>query len=86
MNDKQRVLQALNDSKKSFYGKAKIRYENGKIILRSYQTDVAFIEGGKPKVKGTYSQTTTRHIKEFLKQHGFNVQNTKQMLKDYGGL
>ena len=72
------------DSKKSFYGKAKVRNENGKTILRSYDTDVAVIENGKPKVYGTYSSTTLKHIKEFLKQKGFKAETKEQILKDYG--
>lgn len=35
---------------------------------------------------GEYSRTTMRHIKEFLKQNGFKVDNTKQVLRDYGEL
>ena len=44
-------LEARYDTRKSFYGKAKVRTENGKIILRSYNTDVAYIKNGKPKIK-----------------------------------
>jgi len=77
-------LKPRYDSAKSFYKKAKVKQQNGKLILQSYQTDVAEIVNGKPYVKGTYSQTTTRHIKEFLKQQGFKVESTKQMMKDYG--
>lgn len=72
------------DSRKSFYGKAVVRDEDGKKILRSYNTDVACIENGKPVVYGLYSDTTTRHIKEFLKQNGFKAENGKQILADYG--
>ena len=77
-------LQTQYDSRKSFYGKAKVRSENGKKILRSYNTDVAEIENGKPKVHGTYSATTLRHIKEFLKQEGYKAESSKQIMKDYG--
>jgi len=77
-------LKPRYDSAKSFYKKAKVKQQNGKLILQSYQTDVAEIVNGKPYVKGTYSQTTTRHIKEFLQQQGFKVESTKQMMKDYG--
>lgn len=72
------------DSRKSFYGKAKVRRENGVLILTSYQTDVAKIENGKPTVYGLYSVTTTRHIKDFLYQNGFKAESSKQILKDYG--
>jgi len=76
-------LEARHDARASFYGKAKIREENNKIILTSYNTDVAFIEDGKAIINGTYSATTLRHIKEFLLQHGFKAENKKQILKDY---
>ena len=72
------------DSRASFYGKAKVKRVNGKLVLQSYQTDVAEIVKGKPFVKGTYSQTTLRHIKEFLKQQGFKAETSKQIMKDYG--
>lgn len=59
------------DSRKSFYGKAKvIIQDNGAVQLQSYNTIVCEIDtynnfnilwDGK-------SQTTTRHIKEFKKQ------------------
>jgi hypothetical protein len=71
-------------SAKSFYNKARVIREGNKLTLRSYNTDVAKIENGKPKVYGTYSQTTLRHIKEFLKQNGYKAETSKQILKDYG--
>lgn len=76
-------LEPIYDSRKSFYGNAKEREEDGKTILTSYSTDVAYIKDGKPFVNGSYSNTTARHIKEFLKQHGFKAETTKQILKDY---
>jgi len=84
MNDKELVLQAIHDSRNQFYGKAKVRQEGKKRILKSYDTDVASIENGKVKVKGMFSLTTTRHIKEFLKQQGIKADTGKQILKDYG--
>lgn len=77
-------LQTKYDSRKDFYGKAITRFENGKLILKSYNTDVAEIENGQARVFGLYSQTTTRHIKEFLKQNGFKAENSKQIMQDYG--
>lgn len=72
------------DSRKSFYGKARTYEENGKTVLVSYNTEVAYIQDGKAVVKGTYSDTTLRHIKEFLKQNGFKAESKQQILKDYG--
>ena len=71
------------DSRNSFYGKANIRTEGKKTILKSYSTDVAYIENGIAVVNGMYSNTTTRHIKEFLKQKGFNGGSGSQMYNEY---
>lgn len=78
-------LNCTYDSRKSFYGKARVREEDGKLILISYTTEVAYIENGKASVLGEWSGTTSRHIKEFLRQNGFKAENTKQILKDYKG-
>lgn len=73
------------DARASFYGKARVEvHEDGTKRLWSYNTHVASIKDGKPMVFGTYSQTTTRHIKEFLKQEGFKVESTKQIIAEYG--
>lgn len=77
-------LQPKYGSQKSFYGKAKVSMEDGKKVLYSYGTKVAEIDDGKARVFGLYSNTTTRHIKEFLNQNGFKVENSKQIIKDYG--
>jgi len=72
-----------NSSRKSFYNKARVRNEEGKIILKSYYTDVAYIKDGVAVVLGVWGGTTTSHIKEFLKQNGFKVGSGEQMFKDY---
>lgn len=59
------------DSRKSFYGKAKVlQKENGDLVLHSYDTPVATIRNGKrvPEEEYKASQTTNRHIKEFYRQ------------------
>lgn len=78
-------LSTMYDARASFYGKAKvIKTPEGHTYLKSYDTNVAVITNdGTVEVKGTYSQTTLRHIKEFLLQHGFKAENKKQILKDY---
>jgi hypothetical protein len=43
-------LETRNDSRKSFYGKATVKREGNKLILQSYNTDVAQIENGKATV------------------------------------
>ena len=72
------------DSAKSYYGKAKVYRDGDREVLRSYSTDVAEVRDGKAKVFGTYSATTLRHIKEFLKQRGFKAETKTQILRDYG--
>ena len=78
------ALKTRYDSRGSFGGKAMVEQEGKKLKLYSYDTFVAYIENGKAHVKGQYSATTMRHIKEFLRQNGFFVKDTKQVLKDYG--
>ncbi len=70
-------------SRQSFYSKAKVKQKGDKLILISYDTEVAFIKNKKAVVLGQWSGTTTSHIKEFLKQNGFKADNIKQILKDY---
>ena len=78
------------DARKSFYGKAKVETdtETGVTSLYSYGTLVAAIfpcsDGTyRAEVYGDYSATTLRHIKEFLKQHGFTAKTKDQILADY---
>lgn len=62
-------LEARFDARKSFYGKAHvIDYENGMFELQSYNTIVSRCVNGKVEELGKYSQTTTRHQKEFRRQ------------------
>ena len=76
-------LEVIYGNQKSFYGKAKVIKENGVIKLMSYSTIVAIIENGKAKILGWYSATTTRHIKEFLQQYGFEIGTKAQLEKMY---
>jgi hypothetical protein len=74
------------DSRQSFYGKARVEEaEDGTLTLISYRTPVAKIKGGKVELLPLWStsQTTLRHVKEFLKQHGFKAESFAQMSKDY---
>ena len=73
------------DNKQSFYGKAKVIEIENDVFLVSYDTVVAFYnrEVKIPKVYDTYSATTLRHIKEFLKQSGFLAESKKQIERDY---
>lgn len=73
------------DSAQSFYGKAKVFEIENDIFLVSYDTVVAFYNQSAKiaQIYGTYSATTLRHIKEFLKQNGFKAESKKQIEKDY---
>lgn len=80
-------LSTQYDSRASFYGKARVEVaDDGTKRLWSYNTHVASILPGHntPMVFGTYSQTTLRHIKEFLLQNGFKAENGKQIMAEYG--
>ena len=74
------------DNRKSFYNKARVDVNGrtGDEKLYSYNTLVAEIKNGKPVVYDTYSATTLRHIKEWLKQNGFKADTAKQIMADYG--
>lgn len=71
------------DSRKSFYGKARVLVQADRIDLVSYQTIVASIVDDVATIHDFYSATTTRHIKEFLLQYGFKAENKAQMARDY---
>lgn len=73
------------DSRKSFYGKARVDMKDERNQkLYSYNALVAEIVDGKPKVYNLQSQTTLRHVKEFLKQNGFIADSKSQIIRDYG--
>ena len=76
-------LSASYDNRKSFYGKAMVKCEDGVSKLYSYDTLVAQIKDNKAIVFGTYSNSTLRHIKEFLMQNGFKAETKSQIEEDY---
>lgn len=83
-------LQAIYDARQSFYGKAKtetVRNTYQQVCnLFSYNTLVATIIYNFNdmtilyKSLGKFSQTTTRHQKEFFKQHNLNDKEIKNLL------
>ena len=91
-------LECRFDSRASFYGKAKVEElettgEHGKTILKnlySYGTLVAkilyaYIDNTTTITylyMGKYSQTTTRHQKEFFKQEGLSEKEIKDLFKN----
>lgn len=82
-------LEPRYDSRKSFYGKAVIfedRLEYGLVKrLLSYETEVAKItfngEYTTYEYYGKYSQTTTRHQREFFKQNGLDDNLIRKLIK-----
>ena len=85
-------LSCRYDSRQSFYGKAQVettRTSIGQTIdLYSYGTLVASIVDDFNTMKreyiynGKYSQTTTRHQKEFFKQHDLSDKQIKELFKE----
>lgn len=67
-------LEPQKDTRKSFYKKAYYTDENGVLTLFSYETKVCTIKennfflNGKIEKELLFSNTTLRHIKEFLYQ------------------
>ena len=76
-------LEPIYSNVKSFYGKAKVLRENGVIKLQSYDTIIAEIKDNKVHINGFYSKTSSRHLKEFLQQMGFEVGTKTQLEKMY---
>lgn len=83
-------LDCRYDARQSFYGKAQVKetkYVGLNLIeLYSYGTLVAKIEEKEDKTiyiyLGKYSQTTTRHQKEFFKQNGLSDKQIKELFKN----
>lgn len=67
-------LYAYYDSAISFYGKAtRELFENGSEVLTSYKTQMVKYDSAEMKMlklSSVYSQTTMRHINEFLADYG----------------
>lgn len=53
------------------YAQAKVlKMDTGYIILRSYETDVAYVTpDGWLRINGLYSMTTRKHIGAFVKEY-----------------
>ena len=93
-------LEAIHDSRKSFYRKAHVKIESDKIghrhvvyyTLFSYDTficEVKEIDGGKfinafTDDEEHLTQTTLRHLKEFMLQLGLEPRLKKEWLKELG--
>ena len=85
-------LDCRYDTRASFYKKAKVEeYEDNNVKtlhLLSYGTFVANIVYYKNENRvvyeyfGRYSQTTTRHQKEFFRQNGLSEREIKELFKN----
>lgn len=82
-------LSCRYDTRKSFYGKAYVNdvyNDNSVLVLYSYGIEVAQITKNKDKIVcryyGKYSQTTTRHQKEFFRQFGLSDKEIKELWKN----
>ena len=89
-------LDCRYDARKSFYGKAQVKetkevqdlMEYTTLELYSYGTLVARITKNEEtnlstcEYLGNYSQTTTRHQKEFFKQFGLGDREIKELFKN----
>lgn len=66
----------------SYYGKAHVITEDQGVFLQSYSTIVCGIVDGKiEKYWNSYSVTTMQHIRDFLKQSGFDGLSKKEWEK-----
>lgn len=74
-------LEPMYSTQKSFYGKAIVtEYSNGGKDLTSYNTRVCSLDEDNNIVEiGYYSQTTARHVNEFLQQNGHNRMTKKEI-------
>ena len=79
-------LGCLYDTRQSFYGKAYVKEFKCGLELYSYNTLVARITNETTKTTyenfGKFSQTTTRHQKEFFKQNGLTDAQIKELFKN----
>ena len=57
------------DARKSFYGKALVEDNGKELILYSYLKKVCYIIGNEIYLISMDSNTTNRHIREFLRQN-----------------
>lgn len=63
-----------HEKRKSYYGKAKMEYKDDIVTLVSYDTDIVKLNQVTNELEalckvGDLSNTTLRHLREFLKQN-----------------
>lgn len=76
-------LRTQYDNRQSFYGKARVDDNGDTVTLYSYNTPICTIDRTSHTITFTeyynYSQTTRRHLKEFLLQNGIDI-NTREIV------
>ena len=83
MNIQTYLLEPRYTNVKSFYGEAIVTVTPQKKTLTSYDTEVCVLDEENNIVEiGYYSQTTNRHINEFLQQNG-HKKMTKKEIEEY---
>ena len=79
-------LQPIYEKVKSYYRKAHVMEEGNSIKLYSYGTLIASIKDHKMEVVydlEKITQTTLRHLKEFMQQNEIEVLTKKELIKKY---
>lgn len=79
-------LEPKYTNQKSFYGKAVVRkYPSNVIRLHSYNTHVAsyFPETDTFEVYNLQSNTTVKHIREFIQQQGHPYMTKREIEENY---
>lgn len=81
-------LRPVIDRRKSFYGKAKILIDKqGNKFLKSYDSIIAEVVNGKVKINTDVylwdSQTSLRHLRDFLYQLGYEIGSKQDLIKMY---
>jgi len=70
-------LRPMYDSRQSFYSKARVDDDKDSTKLYSYNTLICTIDKRNDTITFTdaynYSQTTRRHLREFLRQNGVSI-------------
>lgn len=81
-------LEPVIDRKKSFYKKAKILIDGkGNKYLQSYDSIIVEVKNGKVKINTDIylwdSQTSLRHLKDFLYQLGYEIGSKQDLINMY---
>ena len=70
-------LKPIHSNQKSFHGKAKVMELTDSKILWSYDKPVTVIDKDGAFLLDIKTDSTLRHVKEFLLQNGFKADNNK---------